>query len=213
MFFFSVLMARAIRRIDPESSKPIIIGVAIDGKSIVGNTDNYRAFPDFAFLDFSKESEKDAVADILRPTREKLKAQACTEKILCFVKKQKVACELMKPLPLQTKIDLTQKAFIERAASVSAVVSYVKTKTFGPLDPYIKELYGIAEPSHEDAVCELKCINNSFFLTFIQTFAYEMLFNAFLKEMDSIGIPYEIKWKEPCKPSGVRFDGLEGIRI
>lgn len=210
---FSTLLARAIRRLDPESKKVIRVGVAIDGKSIVGNMYNYRAFPEFAHLDYYKEQENDDIADTLKNKRKQLKEEATVEKILRLVKGVKIGCEMLRPLPLQTKIDITQKAFIERALTVSVVVSYVKTISFGPLDPYIQELYGIAEPSFEDVVCELKSINNSFFFTYIQTFADETLFNLLLEEMTNIGIPYEIKRKEPLRVSGVRYDELEGLRI
>lgn len=210
---FATLLARAIRRLDPESQKVIRVGVAIDGKSIVGNMYNYRAFPEFAHLDYYKEQENDDLATTLKTKREELKAEATVEKILRFVKGLKIGWEKLKPLPLQLKIDLTQKAFIERAHSVSVVVSYVKTKSFGPLDPYILELYGIAEPSYEDVVCEVKSINGSFFLTYIQTFADETLFNLLLDEMSALGIPYEIKRKEPLRVSGVRYDELQGLKI
>ena len=53
---------------------------------------------------------------------------------------------------------------------------------------YIKELYGIAEPCYEDVVCELKCLNNIFFFSYIQTFEDKTLFNLVLNELENIGI-------------------------
>lgn len=210
---FATLLAKVIRRLDPESEKVIRVGVAIDGKSIIGNMNNYRAFPEFAHLDYYKEQENDDFVATLKSKRTELKEEATVDKILRFVKGMKIGCEKLKPFPLQIKVDLTQKAFIERATSVSVVVSYVRTKSFGPLDPYIEELYGIAEPSFEDVVCELKSLNGSFFLSYIQTFEDERFFKLFLEEMDTLGIPYEIKRKEPLRTSGVRYDEMEGIRI
>ena len=210
---FATLLAKAIRRLDPASEKVIRVGVAIDGKSIVGNMNNYRAFPEFAHLDYYKEQENEDLAATLKAKRAELKAEASVEKILRLVKGLKIGCEKLKPFPLQVKVDLTQKAFIERARSVSVVVSYVRTKSFGPLDSYIQELYGIAEPSHEDVVCELKSLNNTFFFSYIQTFEDETLFKLLLEEMNNIGIPYEIKRKEPLRTSGVRYDELNGIKI
>ncbi len=210
---FSTLLVRAMRRFDPESEKVIRVGVAIDGKSIVGNMDNYRAFPEFAHLDYYKEHENDDLVDTLKTKRNELKAEASVEKILRLVKGVKLGWEKLSQFPLQAKIDLTQKAFIQRAQTVSVVVSYVKTKSFGPLDPYIKELYGIAEPCYEDVVCELKCLNNIFFFSYIQTFEDKTLFNLLLNELENIGIPYEIKRREALNLSGVRYDELKGINI
>ena len=209
----STLLVRAMRRFDPESKKVIRVGVAIDGKSIVGNMNNYRAFPEFAHLDYYKEQENIDLEETLKTKRDQLKAEASVEKILHLVKGVKLGWEMLSQFPLQTKIDFTQKAFIQRAQTVSVVVSYVKTKTFGPLDPYVQELYGIAEPCYEDVVCELKCLNNTFFLSYIQSFEDKTLFNFLLNEFEKINIPYEIKRIEPLILSGVRFDELQGLNI
>ena len=88
-------------------------------------------------------------------------------------------------------------------------VSYANNRSFGPLDKYIKEVYILAEPNVIDVMCEVGCINQSFFLAFFQNFSSEALFEAFLKEFEKIGIPYEIKRKEPYRTCGAQYDGIE----
>lgn len=210
---FATLLAKAIRRLDPETNKVIRVGVAIDSKTSVGSPYNHRGFSKFARLDYHKEQENDDLVQTYKTKRAELKEEATVENTLLYIKEMKIGWEKLKPLPLQMKVDIGKKVFIEHATFVSVVVSYIKTQSFGPLDPYIEEIYGIAEPSHEDVVCELKCLNNKFFFTFIQTFADETLFKLFLEEMDTLGILYEIKRKEPLRTSGVRYDELEGLKI
>ena len=93
----------------------------------------------------------------------------------------------------------------------SFAVSYTNNRSFGPLDKYIKEIYFLAEPIVIDVMCEVGCINHSFFLAFLQNFSSEALFESFLKELEKSGIPYEIKVKEPYCPCGVQYDGIEGL--
>ena len=52
--FLSVILARAIRRYDPDSEKPVSVAVAIDHKAMLGNRDNYRTFANVVELDFPK---------------------------------------------------------------------------------------------------------------------------------------------------------------
>ena len=74
---------------------------------------------------------------------------------------------------------------------------------FGPLDPYIEELYLLAHPDVMDVGCEITCINHNFFLAFIQSFSSEVFLNMFLEELKSVGIAYEVMRKEPLRLCGM----------
>ena len=82
-------------------------------------------------------------------------------------------------------------------------------RTFGPLDPYIESLYMLSEPSVADVICEVTCINNSFFLVIAQSFASDAFLDVFLSELSSTGIGYEVVRKEPfclCGMEPVKFE-------
>ena len=81
-------------------------------------------------------------------------------------------------------------------------------RTFGPLDPYIESLYMLSEPSVADVICEVTCINNSFFLALAQSFGSDAFLEVFLSELSSIGIDYEVVRKEPF-----RLCGMEPVKL
>ena len=74
----------------------------------------------------------------------------------------------------------------------SIAISYADSRSFGPLDPYIDELYLLSEPGVTDVVCEVACINHYFFLCIARTFPSEKFTKVFLDELSKVGIDYEV---------------------
>ena len=95
----------------------------------------------------------------------------------------------------------------------TASVSYPTCRSFGPLDGHINELYYLSEPSATDIMCEIACINHCFFLALSPAYVPDEFFGAFLAELDDAGISYNIMRSEPFHLSGVRYDGLDCIKI
>ena len=106
-------------------------------------------------------------------------------------------------------LDIVKKGIGAHRASFC--VSYANSRSFGPLDPYLREVYLLSEPGVTDVMIELSCINHYFFATFGQPFSSEAFFRAFLAELDDAGISYDIMSKEPFRLCGVRYDGIEGV--
>ena len=117
----------------------------------------------------------------------------------------------MSQAPLQLKVDRLKQAVGAPRATVG--VSYANSRSFGPLDPYIRELYILGEPGVTDILCEVACINHHFFLALSRTFTSEAYCQAFFDELNAAGIPYEIMRKEPYRLCGVRYDGVEGVNL
>ena len=106
---------------------------------------------------------------------------------------------MMSSIPLTIKSGMVDvaKAFSSRG---TAGVSYTNSRSFGPLDLYIREVFVLAEADNFGVQIEIACINGSFCLMFAQSFLSEVYFEAFLQELEEAEIPVEI--------SGVRFDGI-----
>ena len=51
------------------------------------------------------------------------------------------------------------------------------------------------------------------FLTLSQKSASKAFYEAFLAELDAIGVPFEVMRSEPLHLCGVRYDGLEGVKL
>ncbi len=184
----SVMLAKAARRWDPESEKTITVSVCVDHKAMLGIRHNYRLFAGEAILDFPKERETEDLTRTCTIARGQLMLQAQPENSLWEIKQMKR--RLPPPSP-----DIAQ---------ASICVSYVKSRGFGPLDPWIEELYVVTSLSKiTDVLCEITCVNHHFFLAFLQPYASDRYFRRFLDELDSAGISYEVLRSEPLRMCGI----------
>lgn len=200
--FCSVMLARAARRTDPENDKTITASVAIDHKAMLGNYDNYRMFANVVELDFPKDRSFEDVTKACTIARGQVMLQAQPENSLWAMKQRKATTKVFNAMPLETKTAvLAKKAAIPRW---TISVSYANSRSFGPLDPYIEELYFVADPAVFDFGCEITCINHSFFVTIIQNFASKSLFEALLAELSEIGMDYKVMGQEPLKLCGIK---------
>ena len=180
----SVLLAKAARRWDPGCGKTVTVSVCVDRKAMLGNHNNYRMFTGEAILDFPVERDMKDLAKTCTIARGQLMLQAQPESALWEIKQMKRTVPPSSP-------DIAQE---------SICVSYISSRSFGPLDPYIKELYVVTSLSKiTDILCEITCINHSFFLAFMQPFSSGKYFRCFLDELDAAGISYEILRSEPLR--------------
>ena len=199
--FCSVMLARAVRRADPDDDKTITASVAIDHKAMLGNYDNYRMFANVVELDFPKDRSLEDVTKACTIARGQVMLQAQPENSLWAMKQRKATSKIFDTMSLEMKTAAIAKKAASPRWTIS--VSYANSRSFGPLDPYIKELYFMAEPVVFDFGCEVTCINHSFFLAVLHKDSSDTLFKAFLAELSEIGMDYEEMGQEPLKLCGL----------
>ena len=184
----SVLLAKAARRWDPGCEKTVTVSVCVDHKAMLGNHNNYRMFVGEAILDFPMKLDMNDLTKACTIARGQLMLQAQPENSLWAIKQMKR--KLPPPSP-----DIAQ---------ASICVSCINSINFGPLDPCIEELYVVTSLTKiTDILCEITCINHSFFLAFMQPFSSEKYFRCFLDELDAEEIRYEILRSEPLRMCGI----------
>ena len=186
--FASVMLAKAARRWNPDSDKTVTVSVCVNHKAMLGNHDNYRFFVGEGILDFPRSRDLDDITKACTSARGQLMLQAQPENTLWDIRQMK----RMLPLPSP---DITQE---------SICVSYPVCRTFGPLDPWIKELYMMTSLSKiTDVLCMITCINHHFFFALMQPFSSDRYFRCFLEELASAGIRYEVLRSEPLRLCGI----------
>ena len=131
--------------------------------------------------------------------------QAQPENSLWAMKQRKALYAKMDQVPLDMKLGIVAKAAGSPRWSIS--ISYANSRSFGPLDPYIDELYLLAEPGVSDISCEIACINQNFFLAIGQSFSSDAFVGLFLNELESVGIGCEVMKKEPLRLCGLEAYG------
>ena len=202
-----VLLARAVARIQPQGDKPILGGVAVNHKAILGNHDSYRCFSNLAYVDYPPGSLEKDLGLLCTVTRGQIIVQTQPENVLFSLKQMKGGLGMIHSIPSIGAKMLLMSSQVGRKRTTYAV-SYADSRSFGPLDPYIEELYVQAEPVATAFVCEVACINHAFFLHLEQAFDSEELLEAFRAELSEVGIPVEVMRKEPYRTSNVRYDDL-----
>ena len=132
--------------------------------------------------------------------------QTQPENSMYYVKDMRDKFEMAQKLPGPVKpymVDLMM-AFPRGTCAVS----YSIVKSFGPLDPYIENIFSLVEPDVVDVLLEIICFDKFFFISFMQNFSSEEFFDAFSEELKETGITAEVLWKDRCELSGTRFDGI-----
>lgn len=181
---FSVFLAKAARRYDPDNEKPVTIFVAVDHKAILGNHDNYRLFVGNNLLEFPKSMDLNDISRTCTMARGQLMLQAQPENSLWEIK------ELMRMLP-PPSLEIPLGSFS---------ISYPRNTSFGPLDPYIEEVYVLTTLKPiTDILLELTCLNHSFFLAFMQPFSATKFFDCYLEQLRLAGLKYELLHSEPLR--------------
>ena len=206
--FLAVMFARAVRRYDPASEKTVSAAVAIDHKSMLGNRNNYRMFANVVELDFPKSRPLDDLMKTCTMARGQVMLQAQPENSLWAMKQRKALYAKLDQMPLEMKLGVISKSAGSPRWSIS--ISYANSRSFGPLDPYIEELYLLTEPGVSDVVCEIACINHSFFLSIGQNFSSDKFLEVFLGELATLGIDYEVTGREPLHLCGLAAYGAAG---
>jgi len=115
----------------------------------------------------------------------------------------------MDQVPLEMKLGIMAKAAGSTRWSIS--ISYMNSRTLGPLDPYIDELYALCETGVTDIGCEITCINHSFFLSIIQNCSSDAFLEVFLGELKNTGIDYEVMGKEALRLCGLEAYSASGL--
>ena len=180
----SVMMAKAARRFDPSCEKTVTAMVCVNYKALLGNHDNYRCFVGAATLDFPRDRDLNDVSKACTIARGQLMLQTQPENALWEIRQMKQGL----PPP---SLDIPQ---------ASICVSYLDGRSFGPLDPWIDEFYIMTSLTKiTDVLCEITCVNHSFFLAFMQPFSSPDYLRCFLEELTSAGIQYELLRSEPLR--------------
>jgi hypothetical protein len=104
-------------------------------------------------------------------------------------------------MPLDMKVATMAKSAGSPRWTIS--LSYANSRSFGPLDPYIDQVYVIAMPGVTDVLCEVSCINRHFYLALMQNFTSDSFVRALLEELTAVGIDHEVVGGEALHMCGL----------
>lgn len=193
--FLLLLLARAIKKINPTSEKMIRMNLVYDLRKALNTPLAHQSLIsgilfdyDEKFINLSLEEEIKEMRGKIKETLEEPKASEAitsTFGLLSMIAKEK---------------DMNKVKYISSMVTnktteiITSSLSYVGKANFGDAEKYITDFKTIASSIIPLSI-QLAAVNGQFFLEFIQNFEDERYFNAFKEELDSHKIKYEFKEK------------------
>ena len=196
----SLLMCRAIDKLHPDAEEPIISQVYCDYRSVVGAEKSHHNMVTTLPLVYER-SMRDMPLEMQNTAlRGDIMYLSDPSILLHTVTGIKGACEAVNSLPtLQDKFDAVaqgMKAFFDQT---TFAVSYSGKKSFGSCDRHIEALFPAGEPIGIGILMEVTAADGWFYVVFMQDWREDVYFNAFLKEIVSLGLDFDLLYSSEAK--------------
>ena len=106
----------------------------------------------------------------------------------------------MNALPtLQDKFDAVAQGMAGFFAQTTFAVSYAGKKSFGSCDKHIQALFPAGEPIGIGILLEVTAADGWFYVVFMQDWREDVYFNAFLKEIVSLNLDFDLLYSSEAK--------------
>lgn len=187
-----LVMCRAIRRVHPDSPKVPVASVAVDLKDTFGTP--RTCYPAVWVVNMAYDRQMESLPFEEQSTIFRGKLILDTDKSN-MVRLADSFQQFSKAVLAQKDLE-SKQAFLASALSSAAPgtfsVSYAGKSSYGTCDAYV---HGTASEVFvfSPMTMEVTVAGGSFFLTYSQLFEEEVYFNAFLEELDALGVDYAIE--------------------
>lgn len=188
---FSLLMSRAVDKLNPGNERPIISGIAINLRPAL-NAPMYKGSPlGIAPLSYGGKIKSKPFAQQATLFRGRLLLLSDYEHLLVGVNHSKRLYAAVDRIPtLEGKKQMMQGVLNSYRNASTFQVSYVGPANMGAVDRYIIEAE--AENAGEGLTIEVMAVNGSFYLDIMQQWQEDLYFDAFCEELASLGFDYEL---------------------
>ncbi|MDO4537602.1 MAG: condensation domain-containing protein, partial [Coriobacteriales bacterium] len=204
----AVLMAKAIRAVDPEANRDITIGIGINQKALLGNYENYNFGTDTIGIDFLADHPIEDLTKSCTIARGQIIAQTLEDNVLYAIKQRKAGLDKIGMIPLvEQKIDLL-KDFQDRPMG-SAIVSYTGNRTLGDMDEFVDEFYCLTDAAGTELLLELNYLNGIFYLAVIQSFSSDAYVQALVELLNEVGIGATLTYSEDRWMATTNFEDIK----
>lgn len=189
----ALLMSRAIDKLHPDSQYPIIGQVYCDYRHLVGGEKSHRNMVTTLPLVYEKSMRHMPLETQNTIFRGKILYLSDPSILLNTVKNTRDACAMINSLPtLQDKLAATAQGMEAFFKQTTFGISYSGKKSFGSVDKHISSLYPAGEPKGIGILMEVTAADGWFYVVFMQDWREDIYFNAFLKEIVSLGLDFDL---------------------
>ena len=197
----SLLLARSLDMVHPDSADPIVIALCVNQRQALGAPLAHQSLVGDARLIYSDKVKKLPFSTQATCFRGMVALQTDRDMVLDEIRDYQ---QLMRELDEMKTFDERHETCVRRMEAVSqcvtATVSYIGKINLGPLEPYLQEfdpLPSTALPSmHSPLTIEMVSMNGSIVLNFIQYFSEMEYFNLFVRQLRENNINYNVLRQE-----------------
>ena len=200
-----VLMARAIERVIPEHTLPIINHYVINARPMLNAPDTFHNCLGRALLDFSDAIRRMPLDKQCTAYRGKTILQSDESTVRKLLTVSASNSQRILDLPdFDAKVMAARRSMENAFSAFSYTVSYVGRWAYPQLGEHIREFW-TETPGGPFPLLELSAINGNVYISMIQTFREDVYYQVFLKELEENGITVNEYGMTPIQTAEVRF--------
>ena len=205
---FALILAKAIHAVHSESGKKIRLYVPCNIRKVIGAERSRHSLISNVNVDFDKrlwDKDFEFQGTVFRG---KVIADTRDEILLPKIIKQAKGNLSMSKIRPAAFLRLFVPGLATKVTeSVTASVSYTGRSQLGDMEKYIEAMYVTADPCGVGILIEVASLGDKFFLTFAQDWYEDTYFKAFCKELQSLGMEYEIVYDGEPKTAKIKVFG------
>ncbi|MBQ0126436.1 MAG: hypothetical protein KBS80_00420 [Bacteroidales bacterium] len=201
----TLLMCRAIHKLHPESDKSIAAGIYCDLRSCLGIPLTHKPIVAAPLLEYSKDMYGLPFDEQNTIMRGKLMLATDENNLLKTARELKAwSLDVNAMATTQEKIAAAHKMWDDTTKGRTFAVSYSGRSNFGTCDKYLKAFFPQVSAFTMGMLLEITTADGWFYVTFIQEWKEDVYFNAFLKEVVSFGLDFDLLYSS--EESGAIFN-------
>lgn len=202
----SLLLARAVDELNPENTRPIVTGMAVNLRPAL-EAENYMGSPiGITYLSYDEKLKDKPFTTQATGYRGRLILASDPDYLRNVVKKSSGLYAMLDDLPKVTaKKAVVQNVLKSTLGMASFTVSYMGPAKLGAVEQYVKEIRILVGPGDNPIMVEIMSSNEYFYLDFVQQWKEEIYFDAFCRQLSLQGIPYELDKKEVQRVPGIEL--------
>lgn len=203
----TLLMCRAIHNLHPYSDKTIAAGIYCDLRSCLNSPLTHKPIVTAPLLKYSKDMYGLDFAEQNTILRGQLMLATDESSMLREAKALKDwSLNVNSMASLEEKITAAHKMWEDAVKGRTFAVSYSGRSNFGTCDKYMKAFFPQVSAFIMGLLIEITTADGWFYVTFIQEWKEDVYFNAFLKELVSLNLDFDLLYS--AEESRAVFDGL-----
>lgn len=202
----ALLMARSIDRLHRDRELPIVCGMAMNTRKVLGKPQAHHSLVSQLFLEYKEGMRKMDIREQATCFRGMIMVQGQDENIWDSVRNNIRLFEKVESLPdLETRRKMMRQVVSSFLDVDTFKVSYVGKSSMGSAEAYIRSIYTSVDLNGSGIMIEVNSVNGLFCLSFLQEWEESVYVDAFLQELDREGIPHELVEKEALQVASVKI--------